>query len=129
MKKLSKKAITGIFAAGLMAVIISISAFAATVFPGHPYNLTDREISGPIPYLADENYMYFNTRPSAGAAGVYLTVVGPGVQLIEVHFPSQVDRPPLKVDTSIGKKDRYTVYLTAGSTEAAGILSVWTSAN
>ena len=129
MKKLSKKALAGIFAAGLMTVIVSISAFAATTFPGRPYNLVAGEISEPLSYPADENYMYFNTRPTAGEAGVYLTVVGPGVYLREEHFPFQVSRSPLKVDTTIGKGGHYTVYLTGSSTGSAGVLSAWTSAN
>lgn len=129
MKKLSKKALAGIFAAGLMTVIGSASAFAATSFPGHSYNLTAKEISEPLRYDADEDYMYFNTRPTAGAAGVCVTVVGPGVYVEEEHFPFQTSRTPLKVNTTIGKGDHYTVYLTAGSTEAAGVLSAWTSAN
>lgn len=129
MKKLSKKAITGIFAAGLMAVIISISAFAAMIFQGVTYNLAAGATSVPILYTADENYMYFNTRPSSGAGGVNLLVSGPGVEGKQEFFPSQVSRPAWQIDTSKGIGNIYTVYLIAGSTDISGVLSVWTSAN
>lgn len=129
MKKLSKKALIGIFAAVLMTVIGSVSAFAATTFPGRPYDLVAGEISEPMVYRVDENYMYLNTRPTAGAAGVYVSVVGPGVDFSKEYFPFQVDRTPWRVDTSIGKGGNYTVYLTGSSTGSAGVLSAWTSAN
>ena len=127
MKNLSKKALTGIIAVGLTTVIGSVSAFAATTFPGYSYNLSAGQKSGSLSYLADDNYMYFDTRPTAGAGGVYLTVMGSGGTLGEAHFPFQVDRSPLQIQTTIGSP--YTMYLTAGSTEARGVLSVWTSEN
>lgn len=97
MKKLSKKVLTGIFAAGLLAGIGTISVFAATTYPGYSYNLSAGQKSGSLSYLADDNYMYFNTRPTAGAGGVYLTVMGSDGTLGEGHFPFQVDRLPLRI--------------------------------
>ncbi|MDE7223074.1 MAG: hypothetical protein K2O34_04755 [Acetatifactor sp.] len=129
MKKLSKKALTGIVAAGFMTVIGSIAAFAATTYPSHPYRIGAGHTIGPVSYRADDTYMYFDTRPSYGAGGVYLKVTGPGVYTENNFFPYQVSRSPLKINTSVGIRDYYDVYLTAGSTDISGALGVWTSSN
>ena len=130
MKKLSKKALIGIFAAVLMAATGSISAFAALTYPGHPYSVAAGSSSKPIYYQADDKYMNFNTRPTAGAGGVYVSVSGPGgMSWPKNFFPFQAGRPALQINTSENVGNYYTVYLTAGSTDVSGVLSVWTSAN
>ena len=129
MKKLSKKALAGVFAAGLMAVIGSASAFAATTYPSHPYRIGAEHTVGPVSYWADDAFMYFDTRPSYGTGGVYLKVTGPGVYTDNNFFPYQISRPPLKINTSTGIRNYYDVYLTAGSTDISGALGVWTSSN
>ena len=129
MKITSKKKMIGVLAAVLIASTISISAFAAITYPNHDYSLTTGATSGPILYQADTTYMYFNTRPSSGAGGVSLSVSGPGVNSPNNLFPYQVSRSPLKINTSSGIGNYYTVYLKAGSTDVSGKLSVWTSSN
>lgn len=129
MKRISKKALLGIIAAGLFASSLSVSVFAEKVFESVNYSLRAEETSGPILYLADDTYMYFNTRPASGAGGVNLSVSGPGVSSSDNHFPFQVSRSPLRINTSQGIGNYYTVYLSAGSTDVSGVLSAWTSSN
>lgn len=129
MKITCNKKMIGILAAVLIASTISISAFAATTFSPHSYSLKAGATSGPILYQADDTYMYFNTRPTSGAGGVSLSVSGPGVNTPNEFFPYQVSRSPLKINTSSGIGNYYTVYLKAGSTDVSGSLSAWTSSN
>ena len=129
MKKMPKKMMAGILAVMVAVLTFSIPVLAAKNFSSEPYSLNAGQTSGPILYLADDNYMYFDTRPTSGAGGVYLAVSGPGVNISGEMFPYQVSRSPLKINTSSGIGNYYTVYLTAGSTAVSGTLSAWTSSN
>lgn len=129
MKKAFKKKMIGILASALIASTVSISAFAAVTFPMKSYSLKAGKTSGPILYMADDTYMYFNTRPTSGAGGVNLSVSGSGVNSPNNTFPYQVSRSPLKINTSTGIGNYYTVYLSANSTDVSGLLSAWTSSN
>lgn len=124
-----KKMTAGILSAMIAVLIFSIPVLAAKKFSPEPYSLGAGKTSGPILYLADDNYMYFNTRPTSGAGGVSLSVSGPGVHIAGELFPYQVSRSPLRIHTSSGIGNYYTVYLTAGSTAVSGTLNAWTSSN
>ncbi len=124
MIKTSTRVIIMLLAVVIITSISALTVFAATNFPLENYSLSAGSTSGPILYYADENYMYFNTRPTYGTEGVYLQVSGAGVNVNGEQFPYYTSRPPLKISTS--KYSFYTAYLSAGNTSVGGKLNVYT---